>query len=239
MINKIKKTGRNYKDYVVYSLFFAACFFFCCDIFFVLCNKSFMWKSDGLGQTYPMFIYTGKWWRTIIKNIFIHHKFSIPMWDMSIGYGADIVSTMNSMWNPFLFLAAIFPAKYSEFAFDLMVVLQLYFSGIAFIAYCRYTKQEFYSSIIGALVYVFSASSFIVFVQSSFGYLFVLFPLIILGIKKIWNKEKVYFYIVFMTLSMAYSYYFTFMTAIFVVAFCFMDIIIGSIENRKNFKKYS
>ncbi len=223
---------------VLYTIFFGLCFFFCCDIFFAIYNRSYMWNSDGLGQTYPMFVYTGKWCRAIIKSIVIEHKLCIPMWDMSIGFGADIISTMNSIWNPFLLLSVIFPAKYSELAFNIMIVLQLYFSGISFISFARYNEQEDYSAIIGALVYVFSATSFIVFVQSSFGYLFVLFPLVFMGIRKIKNEKKPVLYIVILAMLMSYSYYFTYMTAIFIVLYCMIDLLVGICENRKSVKSY-
>lgn len=39
--------------------------------------------------------YYGEYLRNILHSVFVEHKFEIPMWDMHIGYGSDILTTLH------------------------------------------------------------------------------------------------------------------------------------------------
>ena len=203
---------------IAYTILFIVFFFACCQLYFSLFNKTYAWKVDGLENTYPMFVHTGEWWKKLLSNIFVHHKFVIPMWDMSIGYGADVITSLgngfNNFYNPFQVLAVIFPRQYSEAAFEIMLILEMYIAGLCFIKYSRYKKNGAYASLAGSLVYVFSSTTLIVFKQTSFAYVFVLFPLIILGLEYIRDGRKPYLYI------------------ILIVGYSFINALISAVEKK-------
>lgn len=209
---------------LVYSILFVLCFFFCFQIFFSNYNKTYMFNYDAIDNNYPFFIAVGRWWRLLFKNIFIKHTFEIPMWDMSIGYGGDIITTLgngfNNFFNPLYIISALFPAERSETAFKIVLVLQIYFSGLAFSLLASYRKRFSKTAVmIGSLVYAFSSNTFIVFKQLSFGYILVIFPLIVLGIWMIRDKKKPYLFIVSVISVFTYSYYFTFMAVIILLVY--------------------
>lgn len=82
--------------------------------------------------------------RSILKNIFKNHSFSIPEFDLSIGLGGDIESILNyyTIGDPLNLLAVFVPACHTEILFNVLIVARLYLAGIAFFLYCRYHSYE-------------------------------------------------------------------------------------------------
>ncbi|MBO7451528.1 MAG: YfhO family protein [Clostridiales bacterium] len=229
----MNKLQQIYKDkrfsyLITYSVFFAICYVICYQAYFVLFNKAPIWSYDAIDNNYPMFIYVGRWWRELIKNFTIRHTFEIPMWDMSIGFGADIITSLgngfNNFYNPFYIISAFFPADKSETAFKFVLALQMFFSGLSFSAMAYHKKKDYNAVLIGALCYVFSSNTFIVFKQSSFGYIFVIFPLIILGLWLLREGKKPYLLIFSIASVIAYSYYFAYMAAILICVYYVIEV---------------
>lgn len=139
-------------------------------------GKSFVFSAggggDGLVQHFNSLAYYGNWLRSIIKNIFVLHSFSIPEYDLSIGLGGDIVTTLNYyvLGDPLNLLAVFVPARFTEFLYTALIILRLYLSGIAFYLYCGYHGYEGDRILPGALIYVFSFYSLV----CSVGHLFLL-----------------------------------------------------------------
>ena len=79
---------------VKYSIIFIITFLLTFGYFFVN-KKSFVWHLDGLVQHNLALSYYGSWLREIAKNIFIEHSFAIPMWNFGIGFGGDVITTLN------------------------------------------------------------------------------------------------------------------------------------------------
>ena len=71
-------------------------------------------------------MYYGKYLRGIIKNIFIYHQFSIPLWDFSIGYGGDILTTLHYyvLGDPLTLLSIFVPMKYTEYLYIFLILLR-------------------------------------------------------------------------------------------------------------------
>ena len=209
---------------LIYTILFVICFFFCYQLYFSNYGKTYMFSYDAIDNNYPFFIAVGRWWRRLVKNFTIRHTFEIPMWDMSIGYGADVITSFgngfNNFFNPLYILSAFFPSSYSETAFKIVLILQIYLAGLSFTALASYKKTySKYAILIGSLIYAFSSNTLIVFKQLSFGYAFVIFPLIILGIWLIRDKRKPYLFIVSTISMFTYSYYFTFMAVVLLLIY--------------------
>ena len=107
---------------------------------------TFIWGAkgqDGLSQHINALMYWGEYIRNFFFNI-IHGHFRFPMWDMSIGFGADILGTLNyyAIGDP-LNLIYVFSNKSNiELLYNFMLVFRLYLAGVAFIAFGHYLKKD-------------------------------------------------------------------------------------------------
>lgn len=137
LLDKKSKT----KYFITYTIIFAFLFFCCFGIYFLKYKKSFFRGFDGLNQHYLIFTYIGKWLRSCFEGIFINHT-GIPLWNMGIGYGADILTSCGAYLPDFFnWISIFFPEKYSELGFNIMMILKFYAVGLAFSYYGFYKKQ--------------------------------------------------------------------------------------------------
>lgn len=207
-----------------YSVCFLVFVFFCVIIFFLFDKKSMMDTGDGLWQHYVYFIASGQLIRAFFKNIFVDHVFELPMWNMTMGMGSDqLISTVaanNFLFDPLYWVSAITPAKYSEYVFNIIVVLKLYISGIVFILFANEKGYKGTNALAGSLVYVFSSSAYAVFLEQSFSFSFIGFPLLLLGADRVWKRKGDILYVLVLCYCFIRSFYFTYMMVILLFAYC-------------------
>ncbi len=216
------------KLYYLYAVAFLILYFLTIWIYEIVYNKTLLWIVDGIETEYIPFVYIGQWGRRLIHNI-IHFDWPvIPMWDMSIGYGSDIITTFQgALYDPFNWISIIFPARFSEEAFRLLILLKRFFAGITFIWLAKYKKADDVSTLAGAISYVFSVSMLICIKQVYLIDPFYVMPLIILGVEKLWeNKKHLPFYSAVLAFGIINSYYYTFMIGIFVAFLLVYKIIV-------------
>ena len=72
--------------------------------------------------------YWGKYLRQIIKELLIHHRLRIPTWDLHIGFGSDIVTTLHYyvIGDPLNLCAAFVPVRYTEYLYDFLCFFRYY-----------------------------------------------------------------------------------------------------------------
>lgn len=107
----------------------------------ILYKKSFVYSGtslagDGLVQHYTALAYYGEYLRTILRNLFSESVFSIPEFDISIGLGGSIVTTLGYevLGDPLNLLAAFVPIQYTEYLYIFLIVFRLYLAGIVFLS---------------------------------------------------------------------------------------------------------
>lgn len=193
---------------LIYTAMFTLLFLACFGIYLILHHKSFLRISDGLNQYYMTFLYFGRWSRSILNGLMKRGSLHIPLWDSSIGYGADIPTTFAfCFWDPFCWISVFFPSRFAEYGYEIMIVLKLYAAGTAFSRYAfhRFRQNEISPTAIlsGALVYVFSAVSYAAFGQSTLINPLILFPLIMIGADHIYEKRKSRLYVIILAFSFA------------------------------------
>ena len=128
--------SRKINVYVKYTLVFILLFSCCYLCWFWYNNKAMFENVDGLEQQFTYFVYAQNWVRSIFKNIFIKHKLVIPMWDMAIGYGADILASFGTILSdPFCWITAWIPVEYSEYVFEFVITAKFYLAGLMFIIF--------------------------------------------------------------------------------------------------------
>ena len=219
-----------------YSLCFLVFAFFCVIILFLINKKSMIDNADGLWQQYTYFVSSGKTLQALLKNIFIDHIYELPMWDMTIGMGSDPHIIFNPFASPLLcIISALVPAEYSEYVFSLVVIIRLYLSGLSFLLFVNGKGYKKSNAIAGTMVYVFSSTTFVMFVQMNFSSTFILFPLLLLGADNVWKKNKSMLYVAILTYSTILSFYFTYMMLILLVIYC---IIRFCYEKERSLKRF-
>lgn len=197
---------------------------------FIIRNKSFVWRLDGLSQHYLALIYMGHWLREIFSNFFIEHTFTIPFWDFSIGMGGDALTTFNyyGLGDPLCLLSAVFPEKYTVYLYNGLILLRLYLSGIFFSLYCFKMKQRKFETMVGAFTYIFCGYGLYAGTRHPFFLMpMMYFPLLLLGVEKIFRKESSWLFIISVFLSFISNFYFSYMlvvlTVIYVIVRFFTD----------------
>ncbi|MBR3143020.1 MAG: YfhO family protein [Clostridiales bacterium] len=212
-----------------YTLYFFVFSFLCVILFFLLGKKSMLDNADGLFQQYVYFVDYGRLIRSFFKNCFIDHIYEVPMWDMTIGMGSDpfisSVGVTNYVFDPLYFLSAFTPYKYSEYVFNCVVMLKLYFSGAAFILFAFEKGYKGINAIAGSLVYVFSSTMFIIFYEQNFSFPFFIFPLLLLCADKVWKNKGSKLYMICLLYCVLRSFYFTYMMIIFLVVYCIIRFL--------------
>ncbi|MBU5459342.1 YfhO family protein [Anaerostipes sp. MSJ-23] len=200
-------------------------------------GKSFIWGAgieDGLSQHFTSLAYYGRWLREIVESVLSGHP-HIPMWNMGIGYGADIISTLNyyAIGDPLNLLYGFVPWKDTEIMYHVMIILRMYLAGIAFILYCIKMKKRTYGTVIGAVAYVFCGFCFRLGIRHPF-FLnpMIYFPLLCMGIEEIYMSAKdtkifrgttrPFLFILSVALSAISNYYFLYMLTIFSVIYAWI-----------------
>lgn len=226
--------------YGVYTLMFLL---MCIVAFlpFLTEGKSFVWGAgveDGLSQHFSALAYYGESLREFFHNLLAGHP-KLVMWDMSLGYGADIIATLNyyAIGDPLNLLYGFVSPKNTETMYNFMILLRMYLAGITFIMYARKMKKRSYGTVIGALVYVFSGFCFRLGLRHPFFINpMIYFPLLCLGIEKIYQKEKPYVFIFAVCISAMSNYYFLYMLTIFAVIYAWIRFYKYTEKDRiKNF----
>lgn len=186
-----KQKNKKLLWFEIYSLVFVVTFF---AVFspFILGNKTFVWEIDGSYQMLPWLFYVGKFLRRVFEAVF-HGGFSIPLFDISLGWGEDIIGYLgsNGHMEPIAaLLSALLPLKQIETLYIILIFLRLYLAGLAFLYMCRYFAKDPAWTIAGALIYLFNG--YTIFCGTCFPYFLdamVLLPLLIVGADRILHRK--------------------------------------------------
>ena len=221
-INKFD-TWRKQRPVLSFWLVFTICFFI---IFLIIGTaflrnnmKTFLDVGDGPDQLYPALYYYGDWLRGLFGNL-IHG--TLPTWSWNIGLGSDVITTLGYyvVGDPFALLAGIWPKSQIELLYGFIILAKIYCMGAAFFAYVRYLKQGWFESLIGSLLYAF-CGFVVVFVipMSLFGTAIIYLPLLLLGLEKIFRKEKPHFFVFMSFLSVMNNFYMLYMLVLLVAIY--------------------
>lgn len=223
---KIKKD----KTYITYTMLFCVISFFVFGVF-IIYNKSFVWEGDGIKQHFTI-LYD---FNQIVRNMFENE---IPMLSWNMGLGLDVIGQYSYyvIGDPFAYISLLFPMDKLELAYNFLVLLRIYCVGLAFIAYCKYTKKEKFNTILGAIVYAFCG--FIIYAGVRHPYFTnaaIFLPLTLLGIEKLLKENKKVFLTFIIFLSTLSNYYFFYMITVISVIYGVIKYIFEYNEGIKVF----
>ena len=230
IINKLKK-NTIFNTLILYSLLFCICFFVI-GIIFYLNGKTFLWDVDGIDQH----VVNLKTFRSFLIEFFKTGKINAFYWN--IGNGMDLYSNYAYyiMGDPFAYLSVLVPGSKVYLLYSILLIVRLYFIGIAFIAYARYKKLNSISTVIGAIMYTFCTYSLLgTFKHPYFCNAMIICPLVILAIERIIIDNKPIFYSIIVALMFIMSFYFAYMLAIIIVIYA--SILIITTYKKEGIKK--
>lgn len=171
------------KYYLVYTIVFLLTAFAIFSIFLIR-KRSFISLTDGYNQFYPAYVYIGNYLKECIFSFF--HNTPIPIFDFSIGYGNDILTTLSYYGLGDIFnITAIFSTKdCAAFVMSVTTLLKIYCAGIAFSIWARYHSiTSFEGVLFASIFYAFSGYTY------AFGLCFptfmmgaIMLPILALGI---------------------------------------------------------
>lgn len=183
-------------------------------------NKSFVYALYGDGHIcFNSLVYYGKWLREIIMTLVQEHKLVIPVWDLSVGYGADIITTFSwmTLGDPLNLLSVFFSADNTEYLYGFLAVFRIYLAGITFSIYGLYHKNKRIPMLCGSIIYAFCGFALFAGVRDVyFMSPMIYFPLLLLGVDKLFKKERPYIFIFFTALAAITNFYYFFMLSIWI-----------------------
>ena len=188
---------------------------------------SLVWGAkgqDGLSQHLNAVMYWGEYIRNFFSNI-VHGQLKLPMWDMSIGFGADILGTLNyyAIGDP-LNLIYAFSNKYNaEYFYDFMLIFRIYLAGAAFICFGYYLKKDGNGILVGSIVYIFCGIVYAAGIRHPF-FLnpMIYLPLLLMGVEKVYRKEKPYLFMFMVTIAAISNFYFFYMLTVAAVIYALL-----------------
>nr|WP_211089011.1 YfhO family protein [Levilactobacillus tujiorum] len=194
------------KNYWLYTLIFVGLVVGVYGIF-ILTGKSFIWEGDGLAQHYPVLEKFYTWL----------HGGSLSGWSWNLGLGADKLTTFSYyvLGDPFSYLIWFFPKHHIEMGYNLLILLRLYVSGLAFMLFARQRHFKPGSQMLGTLTYTFTGYSLYVSIRHPFFLLpMILFPLLAYGIDHIYAGKTWLPLAIFTGLALVSNFYFAYILAI-------------------------
>ena len=222
---------KNKKYTAVYTLIFAA-MSAALALALYFSGKTQICNFDGDGQHIKALVYYSDWIKSIFRNIFVDHRLEFPCWSFSIGYGADIPTSLHyyAVGDPFAIFCVFFPASRMRIFYELSIYLRLWCAGLAFSAFCfgkKDARMTFTSVMAGAFTYIFCAFALVNSVKHLFFLTPMVFlPLVLLGVDRILAKKSPAMFIFAVFFSAVSSFYFFYMIVILTVLYAAVEMFI-------------
>ena len=223
---KMKKN----KIYLYYSMIFLVAFPLAFYIF-LRDEKSFVWKTDSIPLYVSTLKYIGRMIRQSIQNLFYTGKIKIPMYDFNIGFGMDVITFLR--YEPLNFLSVFVKAGYTEYLYNILVVVRIYLVGFSFLVYCNYQKWDNYASLCGSLVYTFSGYTLWAGIRHpEFLMSLIMLPLACMNIDKLMHGEKAKYFSLLIAISFLSSWYLTYIYTVVLGVWFLVSYFFGKKEEK-------
>lgn len=187
--------------------------------------------DDGFLQHYETLIQL----KHVVSQFLSGDGFSF--WSWNIGLGADSIGSLAMVYfDPFNYIAILFPEELISVGYTFTAFLQLYAIGLGFLYFGKVTKLSLHHTLWGAIAC--SLSSWAILSATRHSYFLTvmfLFILIMAGVEKILRDQSPVVLIVSAALSAITFLYFAYMTAIIVFLYLLVHFIM---KEEKTFASY-
>ena len=190
--------------------------------YFPAYHKSFIWQQDGLKQHYNGLLYYSRYLKDIISTLLSGGGFRLPMWDHSVGYGSDIITTFHyyAIGDPLTLLSVFVPLSLMEFFYAFLLFLRAFIGGLGFSALSLSRANSRFYTLLGALIYCFSAYTLVSgLMHGIFMVPVCYFPWMIYGIDRIFKGRSPAVFIISTAAAAAANFYFLYMEALLSVLY--------------------
>lgn len=173
-------------------------------------GRSLIWTVDGISQHLP--ILTA--FQRMLKGIGTQSLFG---WSWNLGLGADQMTTFAYyvVGDPFNYLVVLFPTTKIEFAYQFLILLRLYATGLAFLTFAKMWRFSRLSLLIGALTYTFTAFALRIGMHHPFFLLpLIFFPLLCWGIERVFRGKPWWPLAIVIAITVASNVYFAYVLAL-------------------------
>ena len=202
-----QKKPINYQTFLQYTALFVLLIGVIYSAFFIQ-GKTFIWEGDGFHQHYPFF----REYLTIIRNFFETGHWQ--SWDWNIGLGQNTLTTYGYyvVGDPFVYLGLLFPKGTEELAFYFIMFVRIWSVGASFLFYARKMLLSHRSALAGSIMYAFSHYVIYNVVRHPFFiHPMIFFPLLCLGVEKVFRKESGILFSLMVAISAISNFYFFYM----------------------------
>ena len=158
----------------------------------LLHGQTLIWQKDGVGQYYPAFLYIGCYLRNLIGSFFAGHP-TLPLFDLSIGFGEDIIGTLNyyGFGDPFNLVAVLAVGNAAPYVYTALFFVRACLAGITFLLFVKEIGLGGWASAPAAVCYAFCG--FMITggaMYAEWGTLLVYFPLMLLAAEKTMKRKR-------------------------------------------------
>ena len=205
-----------------FSVLFWAVFGLFYLVYFISVGKTNVHYGDGLNQHLTTLVYIGEYLREFFHNLFVGHQFVLPMFDFSIGYGMDILTTLHyyGLGDPLNFLSVFFQPEDTESLFAFLFGLRMFIAGEAFLIFMKNKTASLPALLMGAMGYSFSAYALMLAIKHPFFMIGLMYaPLVFAGIERILARKSPLLFIISLALAVGSNFYFAYMICIYMVIY--------------------
>lgn len=137
--------------------------------------------------------------------------------------------------SPINFFLLLFPREKIYLAVSLVIAFKVLLSSVTALYFIRtyFKKLPSALSIFLALSYAFSGYVLSFYQITAWMDAVYLFPLVMVGLKKVLDLEKPYLYILFLTLSLICSFYVSFMTILFIFFASYLYLLVYQTKEKR------
>ena len=198
--------------YLTYTLAFITVAIFVYGTY-LLTGHSLIWHLDGANQHLPLL----EQYRSFLLDFLKNPSAGLVQWSWHFGLGSDTfqVYSYYTIGDVFAYLALLFPASKVALAYQLTIVLRLYCAGLSFCFLAKHFDFDRFTIVGGAMVYLFNA--FLLYsnvAQPFFTTPFILFPLIIVALERVFQKRSILPLILVFSWMLISSFYFAYVLGI-------------------------
>lgn len=153
---------------------------------FVRDRRTLVTFADGYNESLPVFIYTGRYFRSLLSHIIYDN--AVPMYDFSIGFGEDVAGTLSweGFGDPFTLVSVFVPTRFAAYGFSSMALMKYYAAGLTFLYCCQKTRIEGMTAVSASIAYAFCGFGlYYGGIFYTFTSALIYFPLYMLGVRDI------------------------------------------------------
>ncbi len=218
-----KRTEKNHK----YSgiIYFTFAYFLVAFLVlhpFLFQGKTLIHDGDSLRQHYVALVYLRRWVKEIFLRLFRGEGFQVPLFDLNIGYGGDLITTFAyyGIGDPFTYITLFVHESHVDLMYGIIYWLKIYCAGLAAFCFFRYHGRSSFAAIPASLLYCFSGfAMFLGRGQLSFLSAVVWFPLVCLGADKILDGKKPWIFVTSLFFAAISNFYFYYMMVLLVTGY--------------------